>query len=152
MGEIKFRLKTVEEKPEKNSKSNNIADMWIVFDTKKQGLETLMKDYQKMAMRFLWERGEEGAVSKDAWLHVNKLLMEKGRSLYRAVIISFLNDMVDAGVLNYRERKMKGRHHRVYFPAYDEKGFKMHVAKTIISKLFKVWPEATREAIEAHER
>jgi len=111
-----------------------------------------MKDYQEMVMRFLWERGEEGAISRDAWLHVNKLLGEKGRTVSRASIINFMNDMVDAGVFTYSERTGKGGYHRVYFPAYDEKGFKMHVAKTSISKMFDVWPEATREAIEAHAR
>ncbi len=148
MGEIKFKMKPTEERPERASeKRGDIAETWIVFDMSKQGLETVMKDYQVMAMRFLWERGEEGTISKDAWLHVNKLLMEKGRSLYRVVIISFLNDMVDAGVLNYIERTGKGGYHRVYFPAYDEEGFKRHVAKTIISKLSDMWPDATREAL-----
>ncbi len=149
MGEIKFRLKPVEEKTERGS--DNIV-MWIVFKTSKQGLETVMKDYQEMVMRFLWERGEEGSISKEAWLHVNKLLSEKGRTISRASIIYFMNNMVDIGVLNYTERTGKGGYHRVYFPAYDEKGFNMHVAKTIISKLFEVWPEATRDAIEAHTR
>jgi len=27
--------------------------MWIIFDTKKKGLETVMKDYQEMEMRAL---------------------------------------------------------------------------------------------------
>ena len=66
MGEVKFKMKPVEEKTEKISKSNNTAEKWIKFDTKQQGLETVMKDYQEICMRFLWERGEEGAVSRDA--------------------------------------------------------------------------------------
>ena len=147
MDEIKFSLKSVEEKTKRGSEKGDDTVMWIVFDTSKQGLETVMKDYQEMAMRFLWERVEEGTISKDAWLHVNKLLMEEGRSISRASIIMFLNDMVDADILNYREETGKGGHHRVYFPAFDEEGFKRHVAKTIISKLSTMWPDATREAL-----
>lgn len=151
MDEIKFRLKPVGEKIKKGSEKDNTV-MWIIFKTSKQGLETVMKDYQEMAMRLLWERGEEGTISKDAWLHVNELLGEKGRTKSRASIIMFLNEMVDAGVLNYTERTGKGGYHRVYFPVYDEASFKIHVAKTIISKLFDVWPEATRDAIVSHAR
>lgn len=147
MGEIKFSLKPVEEKTKRGSEKGNNTVMWIVFNTSKQGLLTVMKDYQKICMRFLWERGGEGTISKDAWLHVNKLLRKEERSISRAAIIMFLNDMVDAGILNYREETGKGGHHRVYFPAFDEEGFKRHVAKTIISKLSTMWPDATREAL-----
>lgn len=121
MSEIKFKMKPAEERPKRGSeKDNNTADTWIVLKTSKQGLETVMKDYQEMAMRFLWERDEEGAISKDALLHVNKLLGEKGETISRASIIFFMNDMVDAGILNYTERTGKGGFHRVYFPAFDE--------------------------------
>jgi len=102
-----------------------------------------------MAMRFLWGSGKEGAISREIWLHVNKLLMEKGRSVSRASIINFANAMVDAGVLNYTEKPGKGGYHRVYSPAFDEEGFKLHVAKTVISKLSDTWPDATREALTA---
>jgi len=147
MVEIKFSLKSVEKKTKRGSEKGDNTVMWIVFDTSKQGLETVMRDYQEMAMRFLWERGEEGTISKDVWLHVNKLLMEEGRSISRASIINFLNDMVDADVLNYREEPGKGGYHRVYFPTFDEEGFKRYVTKTVISKLSEMWPDATREAL-----
>ena len=145
MDEIKFTLKPVE-KSKLGKDGGNIRDMWIVFDTSKQGLETVMRDYNVMVMRFLWERGEEGAISREAWLHANKLLMEKGKSISRASIINFMNDMVDAGIFKYTEKSGKGGYHRVYTPAFDEEGFKRHVAKTVISKLSDTWPDATREA------
>ena len=93
------------------------------------------------------ERGEEGAISREIWLHVNKILLEKGRSVSRASIINFANEMVDMGVLNYTEKPGKGGYHRVYSPAFDEEGFKRHVAKAVISKLSDMWPDATREAL-----
>lgn len=126
--------------------------MGVTFDTNKYGFLTVMRDYQEICLRFAWEKGEEGVTSGTAWLHTNKVLMEKEKSISRASVIFFLNDMVDEGVLNYRDKTGKGGHHRVYVPTFDEEGFKIHVAKTIISRLFEIWPEATREAIEAHER
>ena len=73
MGEFKFDLSPVEEKPKRGSERESVK--WIVFDTSKQDIETVMRDYQALAMRFLWERGEEGAVSREIWLHVNKILL-----------------------------------------------------------------------------
>ena len=147
MDEIKFKLKPVEGNPKRVSEKGDNAVMWIVFDTSKQGLETVMRDYQVTAMRFLWGSGKEGAISREIWLHVNKILMEEeGRSISRASIINAMNDMVDAGVLHYTEKTGKGGYHRVYFPAFDEEGFKLHVAKKVISKLSDTWPDATREA------
>ena len=146
MDEIKFKLKAVEKKPKRGSKKDDEV-MWIVFNTSKQGLETVMKDYRVMVMRFLWEKCEEGVISREAWLHANKLLMEKGRSISRASIINFMNDMVDVGIFKYTEKSGKGGYHRVYFPAFDEEEFKRHVARTVMSKLSDMWPDATREAL-----
>ncbi len=103
-------------------------------------------------MRYIWKIGEEGAGSGKCWEATNLVLKESGKSISRASIIFFLNDMVDEGVLKYVERTGKGGHHRVYSPVFDETGFKVHLAGKIISRLFEVWPEATREAIEVHER
>lgn len=147
MGEVKFKLKPVEKIKMLVKKGGNTGDMWIVFNTKKQGLETVMRDYSVMAMRFLWERGEEGAISREIWLHVNKLLMEKERSISRATIINVMNDMVDAGILNYKEKPGKGGYHKIYSPAFDEEGFKEHIARQIIEKLLEAFPDEVDEAI-----
>ena len=146
MGEVKFKLRPVEEKPKRGSKKESV--MWIVFNTKKNGFETVIRDYVVMALRFLWGSGKGGANSRAIWLQVNKILMEEeGRSVSRATIINAMNDMVDAGVLKYTERTGKGGYHRVYSPALDEEGFKLHVAKTVISKLSDTWPDANRESL-----
>jgi len=55
--------------------------------------------------------------------------------------------MCDEGVLTYEEETGKGGYHRLYSPAFDEEGFKLHVGKTVISKLSDMWPDATREAL-----
>lgn len=121
--------------------------MGFVFDTSEKGLETVMKDYQEMAMRFLWERGEEGSISRDAWVHVNKILGEKGKTISRASIINFLNEMVDEGILNYIERTGKGGYHRVYFHAFDEVSFKEYLVEKIIKKLIKEFPDAVKKVL-----
>ena len=121
--------------------------MSIVFDTSKEGYGTMMRDYQEICLRFVWEKGEEGVTSGTAWLHVNKVLMEQEKSKSRASIIFFLNAMVEKGVLDYHEKSGKGGYHRVYFPAFDEEEFKRHAAKTVISKLLEIWPSEAREVL-----
>ncbi len=117
--------------------------MWV-FDTSKDDLGTVLKDYQEKALGVLWKRGEEGAISREVWAQVNKILIEKEESISRASIINFLNDMVDAKVLNYEERTGKGGYHRIYYSAFDEDGFKRHIIDKVISKLLKIWPEEAR--------
>lgn len=118
-----------------------------MFDTSNDGLGTVMREYQVLAMKSLWDRGEESMKSQVVWMHVNKILMEEDKSISRASIINFLNDMVDAGVLKYEERSGKGGYHRVYSPAFDEKGFKRHMVETMISKLLEIWPEEARAVL-----
>ena len=120
----------------------------VVFDTGEDGFRTVVKDYQEMTLRFVWSSGERGVSTKQVWLHVNK---EFGGSKFisRASIINFLNAMVDEGALRYTEITGKGGHRRIYSPPLDEEGFKRHVTKNVVAKLFETWPDATREAIEA---
>ena len=125
--------------------------MVIVFDTSKDGMQTIMKDYREIGLRFVWEKGEEGVNSGKTWLHVNKILMEQERSISRASIIFFLNEMVEDGVLGYRERSGKGGFHRVYYPLLDEGGFKRHVSEKVISKLLETWPDEAGEIISAFQ-
>jgi len=120
--------------------------MWV-FDTSNDGLRTVMKEYEEIAMRILWETDQENMKSQAVWLQVNKILMDEDKSISRASIINFLNYMVEAGVLNYEERTGKGGYHRVYSPTSDEKGFKRHIAETMISKLLEIWPEEARAVL-----
>jgi len=121
--------------------------MGIVFDTREDGFRTVVKDYQEMALRFVWGSGERGVSSREAWLNVNKELGGSG-SISRASIINFLNAMVDEGALRYTEITGKGGHRRIYSPPLDEEGFKRYVTKNVIAKLFETWPDATKEAVE----
>ena len=120
----------------------------VKFDTKEDGLRPILKDYQEVALKYLWRLNGKGASSREVWVNVNKDLMGK-RTISRASIINFLNDMVDEGALNNAEITGKGGHRGIYSAKHDEAGFKEHMAKKIISKMLETWPEATKAAINS---
>ena len=117
------------------------------FETFRDGFRTIWNEYQIIAMRHLWNVGDEGAGSGKTWEATNLVLKEKEQSISRASIIFFLNDMVDEGVLKYVERTGKGGHHRIYRPAFSETAFKEYLVKQIISKLIQEFPDATQTVL-----
>ena len=119
--------------------------MTLIFNPENVGLSKIFKDYQEEAVKFIWEVGESGAISREVWAKVNERLV--GKTISRASIINFLNAMVDEGVLDYDERTGKGGYHRVYRPKLDESSFKQYLAQVAISSLMKDYPQETREVI-----
>ena len=122
--------------------------MTLKFDPSSEGLSKVLKDYQEEALRYVWEKGDDGVISREAWQHVNRQF-NGDKSISRASIINFLNDMVDEGVLDYDEQTGKGGYHRVYKPKLDESSFKKYLAMTVLESLMKDFPHETREAIKA---
>jgi len=123
----------------------------VVFNTGEDGFRTVVKDYQEVALRYLWHLGG-GASSRDVHVNVNKAMRtdpSQRDSISRASIINFLNLMVDEGALGFTEITGKGGHRRIYSARYDESGSKRYMAEKIMSKLLETWPEAAREAMEA---
>ncbi len=120
--------------------------MTLKFNPDNDGLLKVFRVYQEEALRFVWERNDEGAVSRLVWSTVNERLT--GRGISRASIINFLNDMVDEGVLDYEEKSGKGGYHRVYRPKLDETAFKLYIAQTVISSLMRDFPAETIEAMK----
>jgi len=120
--------------------------MPISFDASKNGLGTILRDYQEAALRYLWSLGREGSGSRDVWVHVNQEL--GARTISRASVINFLNAMVDDGILTFTETAGKGGHRRVYMMKYDEAGFKEHIARVVIRNLLRDFPEETRRALK----
>jgi len=111
----------------------------IVFDTREDGFRTVLRDWQETALKILWE-SESPLITKDIWIEVNRRL--KGtRSISRASIINFLKTMDEEGVLTFEEETAKGGYRRRYSPSLEE-GFKLHVARKVVSKLSKMWPDA----------
>ena len=121
--------------------------MTLIFNPENVGLSKVFRDYQEKSMQYIWERGDEGTISKQVWIRVNERL--EGSTISRASIINFLNAMVDEGVLDYHEETGKGGYHRVYKSKLDESSFKKYLAQIMISSLMKDYPKETREVIRS---
>ena len=120
--------------------------MTIVIDPSKTGLEKVLRDYQIEALRIIWGTNDRGLTSREVYQAVNKVLDTK--TISRASIINFLNDMCDEGVLKYEEETCKGGTRRKYFTGLDEMGFRKHIAKVVLASLMKDFPDQTRDAVK----
>ena len=120
--------------------------MTLTIDTANDGLAMVLKDYQEVALYYLWRIDGKGASSRDVWMQVNDDLAGK-RTISRASIINFLNSMVDEGVLNYTEITGKGGHRRIYSAKYNEAEFKQYVAKVVLNNLLRDFPDETRKVL-----
>ena len=121
--------------------------MTIKFDPRGEGLSKVFRDYQEEALRFVW-KSKKGVTSREVWIEVNDVF-EEGKTISRASIINFLNDMVDEGVPGYVEESGKGGYHRVYHSKLDESAFKIYLAETLINSMLRDFPEETRKAINS---
>jgi len=118
------------------------------FETFRDGLRTVWKEYQVEIMRYLWSLEEgKGAGSGKVWVAANEVLNKRDKSISRASCIFFLDNMVDQGVLAYIKETGKGGWHRIYSPVFDETGFREYLATKIIGKLMKEFSDETRKAI-----
>ena len=126
------------------------TDIYIMtgfkFDPSKEGLRKTLREYEELALRYLWSIGEEGAGSGKAWREVNEALGAE-KTISRASVIFFLNRMVDQGVLGFRDATGKGGHHRIYYPLMDEREYKKYVLKTIIDSMMRDFPEEAKETL-----
>ncbi len=120
--------------------------MNFILDPKGSGLSKVLREYQREALRFIWNSEGKGLTSRMVHSQVNERL-DGGKSISRASIINFLNDMVDEGVLDYVEESGKGGYHRVYSAKLDEVGFKRSLAESFVSSLMKDFPEETKTVI-----
>ena len=121
--------------------------MTLTIDTSNTGLAMVLKDYQEVALQYLWRLDGEGASSRDVWMQVNEDLKGQ-RTISRASIINFLNSMVDEGVLNYTETTGKGGHRRIYSAKYNEAEYKEYIARVVVRNLLRDFPEETRKALQ----
>jgi len=119
-----------------------------IFDPEETGLRKMLKDWEELTLRCVWSFGEEGATSGDVWKAVNETLSESDRSISRASICFFLDDMVELGVLGYTMETGKGGWHRRYAPFLDERGYIKHVIKTNLESMLRDFPTETREALK----
>ena len=119
-----------------------------MFDPSKTGLRKTLREYEELALRYVWETGDEGAGSGLTWRAVNERL-EEGKTISRASIIFFLNRMLDQGVLSWRDATGKGGHHKIYITKLDEHGYKKYVVRTLLESVAKDFPEAADEVLKS---
>ena len=98
----------------------------------------IFRDYQKQAIDVVYAH-PDGVNSRSVWSSVNTLLHPA--TISRASIINFLNDCVDAKLLDYEERTGKGGYHRIYKPAMTWTEFEDLVIWHFIEKLMLIFPE-----------
>ena len=120
------------------------------FDPSRPGLRKTLKEWEELALRYIWEVGEEVAGSKNIWEHVNEKLKPDG-SISRTSIIFAMNRLVDQGVLEFRENAGRGGHHKIYYPLMDEKGYLRYIVKTMVESMMRDFPETTREILEEYK-
>ncbi len=120
----------------------------FIFDPSKTGLRKTLREYEELALRYVWETGDEGAGSGLTWRAVNERL-EEGKTISRASIIFFLNRMLDQGVLSWRDATGKGGHHKIYVTKLDESGYKKYIVRTLFESVAKDFPEATEEVLKS---
>jgi len=121
------------------------------FDPSEPGLRKTLKEYEELALRYIWEVGEAGANSGETWRNVSKRLKE-GRTISRASIIFYLNRMVDQGVLGFRDATGKGGHHKVYYPLMDEKGYLKYLLKTMVESMMRDFPDETQDFLKEYSK
>jgi len=119
------------------------------FDPSRDGLRKTLKEYEELALRFLWGIREEGAGSGLIWKVVNEKL-KPGGSISRASVIFALNRFVDQGVLGWRDATGKGGHHKIYNPLMDEKGYVKYLLKTMVESMMRDFPEETKEILSVY--
>jgi predicted transcriptional regulator len=121
----------------------------LTFDPSEDGLRKTLKEYQVLALRYVWENGE-GVGSGPVWRAVNEELQKHGGSISRASIIFSLNNLVDQGVLSFMLESGKGGMHRIYKPTMDEDGYKKYVVKTILESTLRDFPKEASEVIRLY--
>jgi len=120
------------------------------FDPSQTGLRKTLKEYEELALRYVWSMGEKGATSRPIHETVNSEL-GSDKSISRASIIIIMNKLVDQGVLAYREATGKGGYHKIYYPLMDEEGYKIYLIETMVESLIKDFPEETKEVLKAYK-
>ena len=117
------------------------------FDPSKPGLRKTLRDWEELALRSMWDVGEDGSKTRAVWERVNEELGE-GKSISRASIIVFLEKLEEQGVLGSRDATGKGGHHKIYHPMMDEKGYVKYLLKTMVESMMGDSPEETQEVMK----
>ena len=117
------------------------------FDPSQTGLRKTLKEYEEIALRYIWSKANEGARSSETYeATLNQL--GSNRTISRASVVFFLNRMVEQGVLSYRTTTGIGGHRRIYYPEMDENEYKKYILKTSVQSMLEDFPKETKEALK----
>ena len=120
------------------------------FDPSQSGLRKILREWEELALRYVWSVGEEGATSLPIYDNVNEQL-GAGESISRASVIVFMNRLVDQGVLSYREGTGRGGVHKFYYPLMDDERYVKYIIKTMVESLMRDFPEETQEVLNKYK-
>ncbi len=110
------------------------------FDPSQDGLGKTLKGWEELALRHMWDVGEDGAICRAVWERVNEGLGES-KSISWASIILFLRRMERQGVLGSGDTTGKRGHYKVYYPLMDEREYRIHMIKTMVESMMRDFPE-----------
>ena len=116
------------------------------FYPARPGLRKVLREWQELALRYIWAQGEKGASTGKTCEAVNEAL-DPDKSISKASVIFFLERMANQGVLGYRSATGKGGRRRIYYPVMDERVYKKYLLKTVVASLMRDFPEETKEAL-----
>ena len=125
-------------------KSNNSFKL----NLSESGLRKTLREYEEVALRYLWEVGYEGAVSGVACKAINERLVSS--TISRTSVIVFFNKLVDQGVLGYKDATGKGGTRKIYYSLMDEKGYVKYLIKTMVESMMRDFPEETKEVLSVY--
>lgn len=122
--------------------------MGFIFYPARPGLRKVLREWQELALRCVWEKGEQGVSSREVREYVLERQTERTK-ISPASIILFLEKLRKQGVLRHHEEKWQGGHRKIYFPLMDEGEFVKHIAKMMIKSMMKDFPEESKEFLES---
>ncbi len=132
--------------------------MFPRIDVNKNGLAMFFEPYEQILVEHAFNNRVEFN-SREAYKIANEALNARGlHDISRASVINFLNGMVDAGFLTYREETCKGGSRRIYTAhtgtcqlyktrrhEMDLKTFVTTMGQTIFERLHDLAPDAPLE-------
>ena len=124
-----------------------------------QGLRKVLREWQEIVMTLVWEETKRckdrkdwtGVSSREAWDGANAELNMRGdKTISRASVINFLNDMSDYNVLLYNEESCKGGGRRRYVASSDMAGFVRKVIEDVLESFQNDYPAEVYEVVKDH--
>ena len=120
--------------------------MGFKFYPSRLGLRKVLREWQELALRCVWEKGDQGVSTRKVREYVLERQTERTK-ISPASIIGFLEKLRKQGVLRHIEETAPGGHRKIYFPLMNEDDFVKHVVKIMVGSMLKDFPEESIEVL-----